>query len=62
MPKEIVIRLPEWIDESTIEEASKILLQVELRRRSPKGLLKEIEKFEPMLTEEDIRRFLEERR
>ena len=63
MPKQIVIKVPEWVDESLLEEASKILLLVEINKnKSPKGLIKELEKFEAKLTTEEIDEFLEERR
>jgi len=63
MPKQIVIKIPEWVNEDLLEEASKILLLVEINKnRSPRGLIREIEKFETKLTEEEINKFLEERR
>ncbi|RLI74570.1 hypothetical protein DRO97_05720 [Archaeoglobales archaeon] len=63
MPKQIIIKIPEWIDENLLEEASKILLLVELsKNKSPRGLIKEVEKFEAKLTKEEIEEFLKERR
>jgi len=63
MPKQIVIRIPEWVNEDLLEEASKILLLVEINKnKSSKGLIKELEKFETKLTKEEIDEFLGERR
>ncbi|RLI80454.1 hypothetical protein DRP07_09120 [Archaeoglobales archaeon] len=63
MPKQIVIKIPEWINDNLLEEASKILLLVEINKnKSPRGLIKEVEKFETKLTKEEVDKFLEERR
>jgi len=63
MKKQIVIKLPEWIDEDTMEEAFEILLKLELeKKKSPEGLLEELEKFEPKIAMEDVEKFLKERR
>jgi tagatose-1,6-bisphosphate aldolase len=63
MSKQIVIKVPDWVDEATFEEASKILLLYEINRnKSPKGLIDMIEKFEAKLSQKDIEEFLAERR
>jgi hypothetical protein len=63
MSKQITIKIPEWVDESLLEEASKVLLVVEINKnKSPRGLIKELEKFEAKLATEEIDEFLEERR
>ena len=63
MPKQIVIKIPEWVNENLLEEASRILLLVEINKnKSPNGLIKELEKFETKLTREEIDAFLRERR
>ena len=62
MAKQIVIKVPEWVDKSLVEESSKILVLLELNKsKSPKGLIKEIEGFGAKLSKGEIHEFLRKR-
>lgn len=60
---QINIHIPDWVGEDSIDEASRILVEYELKKnKTPEGLLKAIKDFKVELTPDEIEDFLSERR
>ncbi|MFP3909599.1 MAG: hypothetical protein ACOC5L_03930 [Halobacteriota archaeon] len=60
---QIDIHIPDWVSEDSIDEASKILIEYELKKtKTPEGLLKTLKDFRIRLSSNEIEGFLSERR